>query len=90
MKGKRFPPEKKKGGGRGGTSPGGKEERDRDRILWVYRAQKSFALLASRTTEISSKATERKELCAVERQTGPQAALQKILKAQVNFWTNKS
>lgn len=77
-------------GKKGGISLEWKEEKDTDKVLWVCRAQKSFALLASRTTGINSKATEEKKLCAVERHAGSQVAMQKILKAQVNFWTNKS
>lgn len=53
MKAKRILPGKK-----GGISLEWKEEKDR--VLWVCRAQKSFALLASRTNGINSKATERK------------------------------
>ena len=53
-------------------------ERERNRALWVCRARKSFPLLSSRTTRGSSKGPKRKQLYAVETQTGPQAAVQKI------------
>lgn len=62
IKGKRFLTEKKEAGGweRGGDFSWAERRERQTEFYGSAKPQKSFALLASRTTGISSKATERK------------------------------
>lgn len=86
MKGKIFPPEKNEEGRF--LLDGKKIETETE--LCGYAEPRRVCSVCQQNHWDKQQSHREKIACAVERQTGPQAVLQKILKAQVNFWTNKS